>query len=236
MTTVNTMALNTALQMIEDKYTKKYASYTWQFTVDPVSDFIEITGSQPGVRGPANRHVHMGHADQTTVSATVTTSTNNTINDEHNVDSSLFVEPLINTPSGTTETLAENSAVNDTNSSITEQSIPITGKEPVKSVMTVNSSMTSDNTKPTSPKTPPPAPVHAMTSSNTDPDSLVQPQPATRNCFVSLPKLTKEDIDMYKPLPPSLSELDTEDEEIISRVKYGMSLRDRKKKNTLQPS
>ena len=41
---------------------------------------------------------------------------------------------------------------------------------------------------------------------------------------------------MYKPLPPPLSELDTEDEEIISRVKYGMSLRDRKKKDTLRPS
>ena len=47
-------ALNTALQAIEDKYTKKYASDTWQFTVDPVSDFVEITGSRSGVRGLAN--------------------------------------------------------------------------------------------------------------------------------------------------------------------------------------
>ena len=95
--------------------------------------------------------------------------------------------------------------------------------------------MTSNNTKSMASTTASTAP--AMTSSNIDPDDKPGSikQPITCNCFVSLPKLTEVDIDMYKPLPPPLSELDTNDEEIISCVKYGMSLRDRKKKEMLRP-
>ena len=162
------------------------------------------------------------------MSATISTPINQTVDDEHNVNSSQLVEPPINVPTGTSDLIDEDSAVNDTNRSSTERSAPVIGNEPV------NSAMTSNNAKPTGSNTPPPAPVRAMTSSNIEPGSSVQP--ATYNCFVSLPKLTKEDIDMYKPLPPPLSELDTEDEEIISRVKYGMSLHDRKKRDTLRPS
>ena len=146
------------------------------------------------------------------------------------------MEPLINTQSGLSENLVENSAVNDKNGSISEKPVPRTGTEPLKSVTPVNSSMSIDNIKPTIPETPPPVPVKSTISRNTDSYSLKQLQTVTRSCFISLPKLTKEDIDMYKSLPPPLSELDTEDEQIISRVKKGMSLRDRKKKDALRPS
>ena len=155
--------LNTALQAIQDKYTKKYASDTWQFTVDPVSDFVEITGSRSGVWGPTNRHVH---ADKTTVSTTSTTPTNNTIDDEHNSVINLLVDPLTNTQSGLSENLADNLAVNDNNGLISEKPVPRTGTEPLKSATPVNSSMSSDNTKQMILETPPPVPVKSMTSRN----------------------------------------------------------------------